>query len=617
MSKGGKTKGGLFGKGSTFVGDAIDELEAERRQYDFVAQALNGVFGQIERAMTMMRVYPKNHPLVDTLIEQIIVKLEPIFETEDDVIVRVDAMQLSSEWGHMVYEQNSAEKKGFAWYSSYADGVIQYEFHKGVDAEEMQKFLWLINNSNQGQLSSDDDTVTLLWELGLDKIKYFAVEGFVDGGSLSDFDKRTEPEATAMIVDAAENPGKSSELGDIFSNLNTIHVDLFTRMQIEAQMKIPEVELREHDLEYAFMVNVKALEAVVQEWDSSADLEYRLIEALLSVIHTAPATSGAKKAGEIIASVTHQLLDREMWGGAVKVMKLLDARRSHFAEKNFDPVGLVLAELSDPARLDALLNGFQKNGTQREELRELLLLLDHEKVQKQIILILSDAKRDIIGLKWLFDLLKDVTDDSNARNLLAPDALKKKAYLTRLLEQLGEGENAAWQPAARLLIKGMESSDANILSLAIRVEHSCWKDPRIAEKHIVKLAIHKDEDIRKKALKLLSRYHKMLFENTARESVLSKDFKGRSQGELRFLMRIFLDTTKGAKEELRKLLKTRGWGGENARDFAGIAASVLLKAGDTESRKIVEEYSASFLTHFALRKTYASVLKRYKVNDGG
>ncbi len=617
MSTGGKKKGGgLFGKGEALA-EAIDELEAEKRQFDFVASALGGVFSQIERAMTMMRVYPKNHPLVDSLIEQVVVKFDPIFEVEEDVVVRVDATQLTSEWGHVVHQQDLVEKKGFVWYSSYADGIIQFEFHKGLDGHELQQFLWLINNSSQGQISSDDDTVTLLWELHLKKIKYFAVEGFVDGGSLSDFDGRTEPEATALIADCAEDPNSNSELADLFSNLHTIHVDLFTRMQVEAQMKIPEVEMRDQDLEYAFLVNLKALETVVAEWDSSADLEYRLIEALLSVIRTAPATAGAEKAGEIIAAVTHQLIDKEMWAGAVKVMKLLAARRAHFTDSDFDPVAVVLAELSDPRRLDALLNGFQKNGRQREDLRELLLLLDHDSLQKQIILIFSDPKREIIGLKWLFDLLRDSTNDGNARNIYAPETVKKVSFLNRVLGQLDVGDNASWQPVARLLLTAIESKSVETLTAALKVDHSCWRDPRVAEKHIAALTAHADDDLRKMALKILSKHHRPIFIKTIKESVMSKDFAGRSSGELRFLMRMFLDTVPDAKVELRKLLKTRGWGSESHREFTGVAAAVLLKAGDEESRTIIESYSTSMLTHSSLKKTYSSLLKRNKANNGG
>lgn len=617
MSDGGKKKrGGLFGK-KDGLAEAIDELEAEKRQFDFVANALVGVFSQIDRAMTMMRVYPKNHPLVDSLIDQVVAKFDPIFENEDDVVVRVDAMQLTSEWGHVVHSQNLSEKKGFVWYTSYADGVIQYEFHKGLEGNELQKFLWLITNSSQGQISTDDDTVTLLWELGLQNIKYFAVEGFVDGGSLSDFDGRTEPEATGLIADTAEDPSKTSELTDLFSNLNTIHVDLFTRMQVEAQMKIPEVKMRDQDLEYAFLVNLKALERVVDEWDSSADLEYRLIEALLSVIRTAPATASAEQAGEIIAAVTHQLIDNEMWAGAVKVLKLLFARRSHFVDREFDPISGVVTELTDPRRLDALLNGFQKNGQEREALRELLLLLDHDGLQKQIILIFSDPKREIIGLKWLFDLLKDATNDANARNIYAPETVKKETYLNRVLGQLNEGENASWQPVARLLLKAIESKNIETLSSALKIEHSCWRDAQVAEKYIVAFTIHKDADLRKRALKILSKHHRKLFVKTIEESVMSKYFAGRSPGELRFLMRMFLDTVPDGKAELRKLLKTRGWGSESAREFTGIAAAVLLKSGDQESREIIERYCGSRLTHSSLKKTYSSLLIRHKVDNDG
>lgn len=597
------------------IGGIIDEFEAEKRHFEFVAKALQNVFSQIDRALTMMRVYPKNHPLVDNLIQQVVEKFDPIFEVEEDVIIRVNADELTSEWGHVVHSKSSSEKNTFVWYSSYADGIIQFEFHKGLGANELQRFLWLINRSTADEITSDDDTVTLLWELNLKKVKYFAVEGFVDGGSIEAFDKRTEPEALALVADAAENPSAPSELDEIFSNINTIHVDLFTRMQIESQLKLPHMELRDQDLEYAFLVNATNLKDVIDEWISSADLEYRLIEALLSVIRTAPASVGAEKAGEIIMAVTHQLIDREMWDDAVKVMKLLDARRSHFVDKGFDPLGIVLEELSDPTRLDALLNGFQKNALLRSELQELLLLLDHDKLQTQVILVIGNKDRNLIGLKWLFLLLKSATNRSNTKNIYAPAILKNPVYLQRMLSILVDEAHTHWQPASRLILAALEHKKKEIQLLALNIEDNIWKDPRIGEKYLTNFSNHVDEDLRKRALKLLREYHKELFKKAVKDNVLSKKFTEKSIGEIRFLMRMFIDICDDGPAKLRDMIKIRGWSSVHARNLAVIAAEVLMKRNDADAKKIIKSYRESRLTHTELRDSYAKILIKYQVDD--
>ena len=604
---GGESEGVSFGA-------LIDDQEMEKRDDRKLVAELTPFFNAIDRVFTMMRVYPPTHPLVDELIKNLIKRLEPILDREETIFFNLDAAELTTVSGSQFYAEALSEKGQFLWYASYSDGVLQMEIFREVNADELRAFLRVVNKSAQGAIASDDDTVTLLWELQLDTIKYFAVEGFVDSGSLEDFGERTEKEAIDLIVDAAVSPGgeEARELQGLFDNLNLRHLDLFTRMQIEANAKIIVPELRDQDLAYAFAVDPMLVDKLCDEWMSGADLEYRLIEALLSIIRTSPGTDGAARAAEMIANVTRQLLEGELFEEAVRVLELLHDRRDLFIETEIDPLGELLEELSDPMQIEAMVNMFQAKIELREALGRLFRLLGHQVVLKQILGLLADEKRNVVALSQLMDIVFELVDTATEGLVIAPEYLEKPIYLRRVMGELPDRDFVGWAPTARLIRKAIEAKDPEVRDLALQLEHPCWDDPNLAAQYLVPMADDPDEKIRKLALGLLAEKHNELFRNAIRDTLLARKMGGRTHAELRFLMRIFMDTAPDAAPYLRGLLQTKGWLGSDAREFAKMAAAILVEAGDAEAISHIESARGSLLTAPELKRSYGQILQRFR-----
>jgi hypothetical protein len=596
------------------VGGIINEQETEKREDKRLASDLTVIFNMLDRLVTMMRVYPKGHPLLDELGNQASRRFKQLFEEhEDSVDVQIGAQEATTLGGRAFFSKELSDKDQYLWYSAYADGLLRVTFEAGLTADEIIDLMVVINRSAQGTISSDDDTITLLWEADFEHIHYFAVEGFIDSGGVETFDNMTEPEAINTITQAAINPNgaEAGTLSTMFTNLNTTTLDLFTRMQVKANAEMVSSELSDADLAYAFGVQASTIEGLNTEWTQGVDLEYRLIEALLSIVRTSPASSAGEKASELIRTVADQLIDSGSYRQAVRVLELLHDRRELFKNSEFDPLMELIERLSDPLQLEALIYTMQKNTKERDNIADLLLLLGPSKVQLQILRLLADPERKVVAMRQLIELLLASTTPENEHQVASKEFVESPTYLRRILTELDDKNIQSFGPAPRLIRAALGSGDEDTLAAVLAVDHEVYRDAVLAEKYLVPLSKDDNENIRKGALERLSAYHPDQFKLAIRDSILAKKFKGRTHGELRFLMRVFLENDDSAMDQLRELLNTNGWMNKSAREFAKMAAAVLLEAKDPNALEEVKKRVDSLLTNPDLKQSYIATLQRY------
>jgi len=606
--------GQLDGRSKTLsTGGIIDEQQFDKREDQKLAQEASVIFNMFDRIATMMRVYPKGHPLLDELGVSAAERIQRGIQQVGEIDVKVGAHALSTFYDTEFFSAESSEKHQYIWYNAYADGLQRLTFLEGVTAREVLNFLNVINKSHAGLIHSDDDTVTLLWELELKHIEYFAVEGFVDSGGVEGFANMNEPEAIATIADAAIDPKSEAAktLMTLFSNLTMVNLDVFTRMQIDAQKRMVVQELKDTDLAYAFGVDPALIEKLGNEWTAGVDLEYRLIEALLSIVRTAPTSEAAARASELIQDVTYQLLDKEMFEQARRVLELLHDRRKLFQQSEIDPLGALIEKLSDPLQLEALLHILQKNTKARDSLVKLLLLLGPAKVLKQILTLLADDKRKVVAIAQLVDVIMAAVTTENESQLMAPELTRTTVYFTRLLGELADRDLSAFGPAPRLIRAALATESKDAQAAALHLNHDVFRDRVLAEKYLVPLSQQTDEELRKAAFEKLGTYHPELFRNSIRDNLLTREFKGRTHAELRFLMRIFLESSDEAPTTLRTMVDIAGWFPKGHREFAKMAAAVLLENQDLTTKDIALKRASAFWTHPDLRRSYRESLGNF------
>jgi hypothetical protein len=592
------------------LGDVIHEREEDRRGRQKLAGELTMIFHAFDRLANLMRVYPKRHPLVDALTEQVAGIVNDLLADQGVVRMTLHAAEIKLEGQDVCFSRDLTERDDYIWYEPYADGLVWFSLEPGLTTKELMNFIDVIVRVNAGNLGEDDDTTTLLWELEGEHIDFESLEGFVDGGIIDDLGC-TEPEAVDHVVDLALKPDEDNPLlGSMFvHSMKSDDLDIFTRMHLQTADKMSMPRMADDDISYAFGIDKAAMRKLLDEWGSGLNLEYRLIETLLSIIRTQPKSSAGERASAIITQVTMQLLDKEEIHGVVSILKLLHARRKLLEMAQADPLAELVERLTAPFQLEATLNLFEKEPSKRDDIATMLGLLSPLKVQTHLLKVLS-REGQVANEETLVTVLRQVTTPETEMALTSGEQLGSTPYLRRMLFGLSRFEDsAAWEPATRLVRAGLGHADDEIKMLAMAVDHPFVSSGSAAQAFLVPLSLEGGTEVRQRALALLAKFHRALFLKSVKENLLEGKFSGRSHGEVRFLMRTYIEHVPDAPVQLRQMVDVSGVFNEEAREFAKLAAMTLIEHKDDGVAEILRARAGSLWSSPTLRKQYKEILE--------
>ncbi len=596
--------------GEALLGDVIHEREEDRRERQKLAGELTMIFHAFDRLANLMRVYPKRHPLVDALTGQVAGIVNDLLVDHGIVRLTLHASDIKLEGQDVCFSRDLTERDDYIWYDPYADGLVWFSLEAGLTTKELMNFMDVIVRVNAGNVGEDDDTTTLLWEIESEHIDFESLEGFVDGGIIDDLGC-TEPEAVNHVVDLAMSPDEDNPLlGSMFvHSMKSDDLDIFTRMHLQTADKMSMPRMADDDISYAFGIDKVAMRKLLDEWGSGLNLEYRLIETLLSIIRTQPKSSAGERASSIITQVTLQLLDKEEIHGVVVILRLLQARRKLLELAKADPLADLIERLTAPFQLEATLNLFEKEPSKREDIATMLGLLSPVKVQAHLLTVLA-RQGQVSNEETLVTVLRQVTTPETEMALTSGEQLRSTSYLRRMLFGLSLFADAAeWEPATRLVRAGLGHDDDELKMLAMAVEHPFVESGSAAQAFLVPMSIKGGTEVRQRALALLAKFHRALFLKSVKENLLEGKFAGRSHGEVRFLMRTYIEHVPDAPVQLREMVDVSGVFNEEAREFAKLAAMTLIEHRDEGVVEIMRTRAGSLWSSPTLRKQYKEILE--------
>ncbi|MEM1349525.1 MAG: hypothetical protein AAGI01_13260, partial [Myxococcota bacterium] len=584
--------------------DTIVGIEGAKR----LAAQLRDVFDDFDDILHLMRAHPLEHPLLDQRCEQVMESFSRVLEREHVVRVVLQEQCLETEQSLRFFDQDIAKHKEFIWKTPYTDGIVFFEFRYGMPYKELRAFLSVMHLASRGGLGEDHDTVSRLWELDFEHLSFDSVEGFADHGVLEELGV-TGPAAAQAISEALVTGGhelRRKATAMFEQGAHPKRSDLVTRRHLKTSEQLHVPRMRDDDLAYALVLHDTEQRELAREWTHSVALEFRLIEVLLSSIRATPLGEEAERAGALIARITQQLTEQEKFHMVAEVLTLMRSRQEYFAESIVDPLRALIRQLTSSAYLGALLHIFLRDPEKRDDLMELFQLLDARAVQTEVIHLMGSAE-PLRAERALLELLLDLSVGPLEGELTRPENVQQKHYLTRLLHELrrrSSSENASWAPAQHLLRAGLEHSWRHARLLSLEVEHPLWENTLAAETYLKKLAFDEDKEVRQRAMAKLAHRHRAVFLLTIREALSAQDFSGRSPGEIRFLMRAYIEHEPNAPTFLMELLEPRGWIGSGKRAFAKLAATVLVEANHMETIEFLRGRANSMLTQPELKEHF-------------
>ena len=292
------------------------------------AKAVEELLRTIGKAQRALQMYLPNNPVYKRSLAQLADAFAPVWSVTGRLVL--DIHEHDVHWEGISVTPESARGEGFAW-QLYKDGLRRLTLLPGVEGEEIQRFLELLNRARLLPADASDDLLTLLWEEELVLITYAFIEALGDGMEFLQESpiRETNPEPGTARAEVAEADRHElmAELADADSTPYFLD---------EAEGRFIRSEL---DEEYRRDIGTAAMDALMDILETVNDAEVRreIIGLLEDVLPAQLAVGGfgavahiLRELRVIIARVTG--LDQDM----------------HAAVLSFEE------RLSDPAILEQL-----------------------------------------------------------------------------------------------------------------------------------------------------------------------------------------------------------------------------------------------------------------------
>lgn len=194
----------------------------------------------IVRALRAFQMYLPNNPMYQRAETQLAGSFPAVWAVLDELTLFVRETDLVWE-EQVVYEQPS-KTESFAW-GLYKDGMRVLTLRKGIEEEEIARFLLTVTRARHLSADASDDLLTLLWEQDFQKVSYQFAEVISDPWVY-------DPQALDLQAQQAENVVQEQ-----------------VRQEVQAARAQGVVDLEEFDGTLYFLdeIEIAALRAQVQE----------------------------------------------------------------------------------------------------------------------------------------------------------------------------------------------------------------------------------------------------------------------------------------------------------------------------------------------------------------
>lgn len=130
------------------------------------------------KSLRATQIYLPNNPIYQRAVEGIRTAFAPIWAVLDDLAFSVTESDFM--WDEQSVYHQPSRSDSLAW-TLYKDGLRLLSFQRGVETEEIIRFLEVVNKVRSLPAEAEDDLLTLLWEQDFQLIRYTFNEAPSDG----------------------------------------------------------------------------------------------------------------------------------------------------------------------------------------------------------------------------------------------------------------------------------------------------------------------------------------------------------------------------------------------------------------------------------------------------
>ncbi len=306
------------------------------------AHAVEELLRTVVKAQRALQMYLPNNPVYHRAVEQLTDAFAPVWSVTGRLVL--DILEDGIEWeGTPVYQQPS-RGEGAAW-QLYKDGLRQLTLLPGVEAEEIVRFLQVVNRARLLPADAGDDLLTLLWGEEFVLISYAFVEVLGDG---VEFMQERAPRELPPVPEAARNEVSSARAAPDPAPLGVVDLNEFDATPYfldEAETRLIRTDLEE---EYRRDIRQAAIDALLDVLETQRDPAIRReVVALLEDILPAQLVAGGFRT---VARIIREL-------------RVISARAHGLDEELHAAVLSFESRLSEPEILDQLFRIFDEGSS--------------------------------------------------------------------------------------------------------------------------------------------------------------------------------------------------------------------------------------------------------------
>ena len=315
-------------------------------------QAAEKVLTSLQLARKNYSLYPENHVNCERALEQFWLQLDNYLTSYGNLRFDLTKDKLLFQ-GEMILSEPPEE--GNLPFTLFRDGIQWLELQKGIDSEEVEQFLRLLNKYRILSDEPEGDLVTALWEAKFPHIQYYVADMF--WGAEPEFDLTASPAGEdAELLEEEEETVSESEC---FPPIEPATLKMTPEEEAELREMVRTEEKRDPVSEYLDIL----LDSL---------LELREKENFVPIL-------------ESMEEVLHDTLARKQFETALKILKSLHYVRKTCATETTWALPLIdnfFLSASSAKSLRPLQTAWLDMDTEEiGQIKQILVLLQPEAIQ--------------------------------------------------------------------------------------------------------------------------------------------------------------------------------------------------------------------------------------------
>lgn len=560
-------------------------------------------FAQIERVTQLMTGYPPGHPMVEDGLENLEGAFTALFEDCERLTV-----QIYPHWMDL-YEANETvwetqEPKDYC-FALNRDGIYLLHFLDGIDGDELQRFVEVLNALIDEQ-KIDQDAVSLLFDAGFRSIHWEAIDESLAqlAGLESNLSGEESQEDQEAVDELFENAFDEQDLEIDTDDQEAVEGDFEIKIQnrSQRQMKLEVGSRNFLELSEEAQEHLTKLKSGFQDHN---ELEHRQGEVLSAVLGAKPRRKLRKGAIGQIGEVMGELLETTEPWEALAFLKLIHQWRDKFHPDVAGELKDIVKECFTERRVQILVKQ----------------LAESDKSGRRAILQMFDALGLSEASQGLAELLARDLDEEARQDIVRYVRKQSRRDLSFVEAALPKVPGDKAGPLIEILVKSMPKSRPILVELlktasdpGLKIEvldalRGSWEDTTEVRDYLVPL-IHDDSE----KVRIAAAHHlgEAAPQHVYRvlEPLFTPKLARRSEEEVGELVSIFVKKGRQkAVDRLEELVKRRGVVSEEQIELAVTVVRALIKAPNRAIIDLLESVAGDWLVAGRIRSTCKEVVE--------